>query len=269
MNLTNYNPQSDRYIVYECISNPIDEMSGILSSFLLALVANYNFRINGLDKSYLAEIFSSNIPWWQTEWKDFGWKHGLWNLRDLNKSDINSLENETIRNKFYNSHILHFYATDDLIPFIYSNKNYQEAFKLFDIEDSKKVYNGLFKNLFFSVEDSFIENINFLKNEYSKYRNPIVIRIDENTPMESMVKLDKNDFIYVFCNTEDVYKNIKKQFPSMNFSRIKESVSVDIDIKTKMIGKLVEIYFLSGFESIYDYVGDLPGKLLSNLISPK
>lgn len=269
MNLTNYNPQADKYIVFECISDPIQEMSGILSAFLLALVANYNFRINGLDKNHLAEVFSSKLPWWQTEWKDFGWKHGYWNLRDLNKQDILSLENETIRNKFYNSQVLHVYSNDDLIPFIYSNKNYIEAFELFEIQNSKQIYKELFQYLFETVEDSYIENIVFLRNEFEKYEKPIIIRVDENTILESITKIELGDFIYVFCDDENQYKNIKKQFPSMNFSRIKETVNVVDDPKTKIIGKLIEIYFLLDFDLIYDYVEDVPGKLLSNILSPK
>ena len=59
MNLSNYNPIQDKCLVYDCIGDPIKELPGILSGFLLALVNNYRFKIAGLDKSPFAEIFST------------------------------------------------------------------------------------------------------------------------------------------------------------------------------------------------------------------
>jgi len=269
MNIESYNPQSDRYIVFESLGNPVEEIPSILSAFLLSLLANYNFRINGLDKNYLAEIFGSDVPWWGTEWKDYTWKHGYWNLRNLNIDEIKILKSDTIRNYFYNTQILHFYGDSDIMDYILENENYKEGIKIFDFKNDKTIYIELLKVLFSKIEDEYRPTVEFLKEELSKYSNTLVIRVDSKTDLDKIKPFNSFDFIYVSCENFEVYNKIKTSLPDMNFKHLKSQYEKDVNAEksTKTL-KMIELYFLSFFDEIVDFRKDNYGKFLTKLISP-
>ena len=268
MNLNEYKPTQGKFIVYECIGDPIKEISGILSGFLLALVNNYRFKINGLDKSPFAEVFASEIPWWETQWKDFGWKHGYLNLRNIQPSEIKFLENETLENKFFNTHILHFYSDSNVIPYILDNKIYVEKLEKLSIQKNSNIYKILFELLFGSIETEYSENFEFLLNNYKKYTNPVVIIVDETTELNEISHLKKHDFVYVYCENQVVYTKIKDSLSDMNFSRIKiQNVENDDFVKSNKISKLLEFKFLSNFPKTINFTKNHSFVFIEKLIN--
>jgi len=268
MNLSNYNPIQDKCLVYDCIGDPIKELPGILSGFLLALVNNYRFKITGLDKSPFAEIFSSKIPWWETQWKDYGWKHGFLNLKNIEKSEIDFLKFQTIENKFYNTHILHFYSEDDLIPYILKNENYEENLRKLELFDVTNVYKILFDFLFSNVESQYTENLEFLIQNLKTYNNAAVICVDEKTELDEIFKVEGYDFIYVYCENQVVYTKIKSSLPNMNFSRIKiQNLDDENFTKFNKISKLLEMKFLTEFTQVKNFTENNQRNFVEKLIN--
>lgn len=270
MNLTEYIPQSDKFIVFECIGDPMKEINGIISAFVLALMANYNFRINGLDKSPFADVFSSSLDWWNNDWKSIGWKHGIWNLKNLSNEDIRDIKSSTIRSKFYNTQVLHFYCEDNIIPHIFANPNYEEALDIFEIQNESLVYKQVIEVLFAQIENDYQPNFEFLVENLNKYKNPTSIRVDESTSIEKIKELSEHDFIYVSCSNPNYYIKLKNEITNLNLSHIKTQLKENSEMsKVDKISKLLELSLLMKINSFNDLCSDSYGNFLDRLINPK
>lgn len=267
MNLSNYNTPDNKFLVFQSTGNPIEELPGILSGFLLALLNNYNFRIDGLDKSPFADVFTGEIKWWGDKWKNLSWKHGFMNLTDPNREEIIFLETKKISEKYFNSNILYFHTNKDLIPHIIKNESYGEVLK--QITDGEKFsYKKLYDVLFKDVEENYLKNFKFLMEEMTSYKSQIVIMIDENVDLNSLKELSEYDFVYVLVDNQNLFGKIKDLYPNIKFSKIKQQKNVDIDNdKIYKIGKMLELHFITKFPKIIDYSKCNDGILLDKIIN--
>jgi hypothetical protein len=257
MNFNSYQPKQDRMIVYECIGNPVKEIPGIISAYFLALISNYKFRINGLDKSYFADLYTSDIDWWSTDWKDFGWKHGLWSLIDITDEEKKNLSTENFSDKYYNTHILHFYVEENVIPHILNNPNYQERIKELGVNENPNFIQEIFVKLFTKFENEFLENVNTLIDSVKKHKNKLFVRIDKNSTLDSIQNIEEHDFIYVSCNDYDHYLKLKKQYPQYNLSHIKSKYPDTSQYdRINKIGMLIEVFFMKSFEKSISLCND-------------
>ena len=267
MNLNNYNTTDNKFLVFQSTGNPIEDLPGILSGFLLALLHNYNFRIDGLDKSPFADVFTSEIRWWGDKWKNLPWKHGFMNLRDPSREEVNFLETKKISEKYFNSNILYFYTNKDLIPHIIKNESFSEVLKQIT-EDEKFSYKKLHDVLFKGVEENYSKNFKFLMDEMTSYKNQIVIMIDENVDLSSLKELSEYDFVYVLVDNQNLFGTIKDLYPNIKFSKIKQQKNVDIDNdKIYKIGKMLEFYFIIKFPKFIDFSKNQNGVILDKIIN--
>jgi hypothetical protein len=267
MNLTNYNTPDNKFLVFQSTGKPIEELPGILSGFLLALLHNYNFRIDGLDKSPFADVFTSEIRWWGDKWKNMSWKHGFMNLTDPSREEVSFLETQKISEKYFNSNILYFYTNKDLIPHIIKNESNSEVLK--QITDGEKIsYKKLYDVLFKDVEENYSENFKFLMDEMTSYKNQIVIMIDENVDLSSLKELSEYDFVYVLVDNQNLLGTIKDLYPNIKFSKIKQQKNVDIDNdKIHKIGKMLEFHFITKFPKFIDFSKNQNGVILDKIIN--
>jgi hypothetical protein len=266
MDLTTYNPEKDKFLVFQSIGNPIEELPGILSGFLLAMVNDYNFRIENLEESPFSEVFTSKINWWGNMWKNMSWMHGIMNFKNPDKKEIQTLETQTISEKFPNSQILRFYTNKNLIPNIIKNPKYEK--KLIEVFGSTKVsYRELYNLLFSGLEENYVQNYNFIMDELKSYKKQVVIKVDETVKLEELEEVRDYDFIYFLGDNESYFQTIKKEFSETKFSRIKQQKSVGDETKIFKIGKLLEFHFIINFPEIKNYtkddIGDFIGKIIN------
>lgn len=266
MDLTTYNPKQDKFLTFQSIGNPVEELPGILSGFLLSILNDYNFRIENLEESPFAEVFTSKMNWWGNKWKNFAWKHGFMNFKNPDESEIEMIETQTLSEKYINSQILHFYTNKDLIQNIVKNPKYEK--RLVEVFGSTKVsYRELYNLLFFGLEENYVKNYNFIMEELKSYKKQVVIKVDETVKLDQLEEVRDYDFIYFLGENESYFQSIKKEFPENKFSRIKQQKSVGDETKIFKIGKLLEFHFIINFPEIKNYTKDHMGDFIGKIIN--
>jgi len=178
MKLEYYNPRYNRTLVYiPNNDNILTQIDGIVSVFFFALLNDYSFVIEGLDKTHLADIFDSTIDWWDSSWKDSASKRGLWNLNNPTESDIFNVKNVYMEKMFPYSEIIHISTNENWIPHLLDSEAYRERFEYLGILEEKNVYLSCLQLLFSDFTEQFADNFESLYQDFTEEEDRMVARI--------------------------------------------------------------------------------------------
>jgi len=225
MNLEPYFPFSDRMVVYHSSEDILNQIDGIVSTFLLALMNDYQFNIGNLSETKLHEIFTSPVDWWNNTWFVDRSKRGLWNLKFSTPEDEFALSNILLWKKFPYSQVIHVYANENLISFIMNNESYKEKIEKYEIKPEDNIYKEIFKNIFFGFEKNWEENFQYLKQNFFSDENRMVARIISSNQIDNLVeKIRETNPQKVLLSTNDIsiVNQLKQTFKDVQFLYIND-----------------------------------------------
>jgi hypothetical protein len=229
MNLETYNPFSDRIIVYHSSNDILNQIDGMVSTFLLALLNQYQFKIGNLSNTLLHEVFTSPVSWWGDEWFQTRHKRGIWNLRYTTTEDEFVLSNILLYKKRPYSQVVHVYCEDNLLPLIMKNSMYKEFIEKYEVGKEGNVYKEVVKNLFYSFEGDWQENFEHLKSTFFAEENRMVARILSKTKLKELSSIiDDKKPKQVLVSTKDLVllQTLKDTHPDVKFLHV-------VDIKNE------------------------------------
>jgi len=174
-----YNPIDNKFLVYSTQNGGLgDRLFGLVSSYLLALLNDYNFRIKLDDDVTYADVFTSPIDWWNEDWKQLPLKRGRFNIESDLLSNLDFFKNSTISEKFPMADCVYIYSNQNFIPYIFENPKYKTKLDKMGLTP-ENCFSKLLNNLLV-FEDEFRENYEYLKNKL-KEENKITIGVHIRT----------------------------------------------------------------------------------------
>ena len=223
MNLSSYKPQQNKYIVYQNeSSDTVGKLNGIVTSFLLALINNYHFRISDDDKE-LFELFDSEIEWRNEDWISNDLYFGRLNLKDILETEKHWLENVILTYELSNSDVIKLLINQNGLKYIFNNENYVTR-----LNELGLYYNTAFSELLthlFKFNKKFKNNFDFLINKlFDNNSQPLSIHIDTTNIDEETIGLfidaiKKNssptDVNFIMCDDEVIIERIKTEVPAL------------------------------------------------------
>ena len=94
---TYYNPMENKFLVYSTQNGGLgDRLFGLVSSYLLALLNDYKFRIKLDDDITYADVFTSPIDWWNDDWKLLPLKRGRFNIESDLINNLDFFKTQTL-----------------------------------------------------------------------------------------------------------------------------------------------------------------------------
>jgi uncharacterized protein YqiB (DUF1249 family) len=221
MNLSSYQPKENKYIVYQNEDiNLTDKLNGVVTTFLLSILNNYNFRI--VDNE-LSSIFTSELNWKSEDWLNDDLYFGRLNLNNQLEEEKHWLESAIITYEIPNADVLKLLINENGLKYIFNNTNYTERLKELDLEYETAYSQLLTYLLEFNIKYS--NNYNYLLSKlFEGNGNPLSVHIDTNNLDTETTNLfidaiKKNsspyDAVLVECDDYDVVEQIKNKLPML------------------------------------------------------
>lgn len=161
---TYYNPMENKFLVYSTQNGGLgDRLFGLVSSYLLALLNDYNFRIKLDDDITYADVFTSPIDWWNDDWKLLPLKRGRFNIESDLINNLDFFKTQTISEKFPDSDCVYIYSNQNFIQYIFENEKYKNKLKELELTP-ENCFSKLINNLLV-FEDEFQKNYDYLKSK--------------------------------------------------------------------------------------------------------
>lgn len=161
---TYYNPMENKFLVYSTQNGGLgDRLFGLVSSYLLALLNDYNFRIKLDDDITYADVFTSPIDWWNDDWKLLPLKRGRFNIESDLVNNLDFFKTQTISEKFPDSDCVYIYSNQNFIQYIFENEKYKNKLKELELTP-ENCFSKLINNLLV-FEDEFQKNYDYLKSK--------------------------------------------------------------------------------------------------------
>ena len=223
MNLEPYYPFSDRTLVYQSSKDIIDQIDGIVTTFLLALLNQYQFKIGNLSNTSIHEIFTSPVDWWEDSWMTERNKRGVWNLRYYTTEDEFALANILLYKKLPYSQVIHVHCDDNLTQNILSSSLYNEFIEKFEVGQEGSVYKEVFKNIFYGFEGIWEENFKHLQTTFFGEENRLAARVLTNESLEKLSTLiSQTNPKQVLISTKEIQllSKLRSGFPDVKFLHI-------------------------------------------------
>ena len=169
-----YNPKkSDKFLVYRSNSGGFgDRVFGAVSTFILAYVNDYQFRIENFNPVSFVEIFQSPYQWWLTDWKEIPMKRGRLNLESVYDFNSDIFSKGVIEDYFPESDCISVYANQNFISYIFQNELYRSKLLREGITEDNAFQYAM--NYIFELEDEYKKNYVFLKHKLLMGSNHMV-----------------------------------------------------------------------------------------------
>lgn len=223
MNLSSYKPQKNKYIVYQNEkSNTVGKLNGIVTSFLLALINDYHFRISDDDKDLL-DLFDSENEWSNEDWISNDLYFGRLNLNNILETEKHWLENVILPYELSNSDVIKLLINQNGLKYIFNNENYVNRLEELGLE-----YNTAFSVLLthlFKFNKKYKNNFDFLIDKlFENNSKPLSIHIDTTNIDEETISLfidaikkhsSPTDVNFIMCDDEIIVDRIKTEVPSL------------------------------------------------------
>tara|TARA_B110000503_G_scaffold104464_1_gene155802 strand:+ start:472 stop:1503 length:1032 start_codon:yes stop_codon:yes gene_type:complete len=161
----NYTPKNtNKFLVYRSNKGGMgDRLLGAISTFILAYVNDYEFRIEDFKPISFVEIFTSPYYWWQKDWYDSPYKRGRLNLESSYEEYSNVITGGTISDHYPNSDVISVYCNQNFISQIYKNPIYKSKLEKEGIREDEAFIYAL--NFIFDLEDEYKKNYVYLKHK--------------------------------------------------------------------------------------------------------
>ena len=249
MNLDRYKPIENHFIVYSNKSgNFSDRINGIVSSFLLALVNDYHFRIDDSNLR-LNDIFISNIDWNNEDWDKLDLRRGRLNLNGVVKK-TDWFSKETIHNYFPNTQSLHMFINENAIPYIFNNPNYSDKLKELGLQLETSFSQLL--TVLFKFNDKYQKNYNFLIDKlYEDGSSPMGVHIRTRNVNESTINyfvdaIKKNSYpnskVFISSDDDNLIGYIKNTLPKIKIISLPYNNVLDNDYDNTEVD-MVKFYY--------------------------
>jgi len=250
MNLEKYSPKDNRIIVYSNTNGNIaDRLNGIVTSFLLALLNDYHFRI-AESNMLLHNIFNSDYDWKNEDWYDGEYKRGRLNLNDILNDEKHWLEDVVITDEIPNAEVLNLFINENGLKYIFNNENYNKRLEELDLE-----YNTAYSQLLtylFNFNGKYEKNFYYLLDRlYLDEGNPMSVHIrniqgDENITNSFMDAIKKhsspNSTIFLSSDNESIIKEMKSNLSGLKIISLPNNIVFDNDGDIKE-SDLVKLYY--------------------------
>ena len=118
----------NKFLVYSTQNGGLgDRLFGLVSSYLLALLNDYKFRIKLDDDITYADVFTSPIDWWNDDWKLLPLKRGRFNIESDLINNLDFFKTQTLSEKFPDSDCVYIYSNQNFVQYIFENEKYKNA----------------------------------------------------------------------------------------------------------------------------------------------
>lgn len=211
-----YKPTNkDKYLVFNPTNQTlIEKLHSAISVFHLAVRNGMEFRINDTEGIELVQYFTSEIQWWETDWKDDNYVVGSLTITDGSK---NLIKTNRVMKDVQHCNVVHINSKGDFAKHIklkpYTNKQVFDY--LFEIETLYyKNYKYLFNRVSFdphlivNVDDMSIEQSETLIGELINRGNKVFLSTF-NVDLLNQLRLtyDRSSLKSITSNTLDINNN--------------------------------------------------------------
>lgn len=249
MNLDRYTPIENRFIVYSNKNeNFSDRINGIVSSFLLALINDYHFRIDDSNLR-LEDIFISEIEWNNKDWNTLNLRRGRLNLNSIAKETY-WISEDTIGERFPNTQSIHIFLTENTIPYIFNNPKYSNKLKELDLE-LETAFSQLLTTLF-QFNKKYQKNYNFLIDKlYEDGSSPMSVHIRTKNVNETTINyfidaIKKNSYpnskVFISSDDDNLIGYIKNTLPKIKIISLPYNNLLDNDYNNTEVD-MVKFYY--------------------------
>lgn len=250
MNLEKYSPKENKFIVYSNTNgNMSDRLNGIVTSFLLALLNDYHFRITE-SNILLHNIFTSDYDWKNEDWYDGEYKRGRLNLNGILNDERHWLEEVVITDEIPNAEVLNLFINENGLKYIFNNENYYTRLEELELE-----YNTAYSQLLtylFNFNEKYEKNFNYLLDRlYSDEGNPMSVHIRNLQGDEDVTNLfidaikknsSPNSTIFLSSDNNFIINQIKDNLPVLKIISLPNNIVFDNDDEIKE-SDLVKFYY--------------------------
>ena len=160
-----YNPKKEnKFLVYRSNSGGFgDRIFGAVSTFILAYVNDYQFRIENFEPVSFVEVFTSPYSWWLTDWKENPLRRGRLNIESAYNTYDEYFTTGTIEDHFPSSDCISVYCNQNFISKIYENPIYKQKLEKEGITEDN-VFQYVI-NFIFQLEEEYKKNYLYLKHK--------------------------------------------------------------------------------------------------------
>ena len=169
-----YNPKkTNKFLVYRSNSGGFgDRIFGAISTFVLAYVNDYEFRIENFKPISFVEVFTSPYPWWDTDWRDTPMKRGRLNIESSYDLRSEVFTTGTIEDHFPNSDSISVYCNQNFVTYIFQNPIYKSKLEKEGITEDNVFQYAM--NFLFELEEEYKKNFLYLKHKLLLDSNHLV-----------------------------------------------------------------------------------------------
>jgi len=169
-----YNPKkSNKFLVYRSNSGGFgDRMFGAISTFILAYVNDYQFRIENFKPISFVEVFTSPYRWWEQDWKGIPMKRGRLNIESSYDEYSDIFTTGTIEDHYPKSDCISVYSNQNFIKHIFKNPIYKSKLEKEGITEDNVFQYAI--NFLFDLEDEYKKNFLYLKHKLLLDSNHLV-----------------------------------------------------------------------------------------------
>lgn len=158
------NPIDGKFLVYSTQNGGLgDRLFGLVGTYLLAVLNNYNFRIKLDDDISYADIFTSPIDWWNDDWKLLPLRRGRLNIESNLINNLDFFRKENLSEKFPTADCVYIYSNQNFIPYLFENTNYKN--KLGELGLTVENCFSKVLNYLLVFEDEYQKNYDYLRDK--------------------------------------------------------------------------------------------------------